>query len=47
MVISSATGGYQMGQAIDYGVDMFLPKPVAVDELVRGIEKMKAEMRPV
>jgi CheY-like chemotaxis protein len=47
MVISSATGGFQMGQAIDQGIELFMAKPVAIDELVQGIGKMQADMRPV
>ena len=47
MVISTATGGFQMGQALDHGVELFMPKPVAIDELIRSIGKMQAEMRPV
>lgn len=44
LVISTATGGFQMGQAIDYGIELFMAKPIAIDELVRAIEKMKVEM---
>lgn len=40
LVVSSITGGYQMGQAIDAGVDVFMCKPVGVDELLRGISKV-------
>lgn len=47
MVISTATGGYQMGQALDYGIELFMAKPVAIDELIRGIGKMQSDMRPV
>jgi len=47
MVISTATGGFQMGQAIDQGIKLFMAKPVAIDELIRGIEKMQSDMRPV
>jgi len=44
MVVSTATGGFQMGQAIDLGIELFMAKPMAIDELVRAIEKMKQEM---
>ena len=47
MVISTATGGYQMGQAIELGIELFMAKPVAVDALIRGISKMKDDMRPI
>jgi CheY-like chemotaxis protein len=40
MAITSATGGYRMGQALQEGVDMYLGKPVAVDELLTGISTM-------
>lgn len=40
MIVSSATAGYQMGQALEEGVDIFLGKPFAVDEFVRGIKKL-------
>lgn len=44
IVVSSITGGYQMGKAIDAGVDVFMCKPVGVDELLRGIGKVRAQM---
>lgn len=47
MVISTATGGYQMGQAIDHGIELFMAKPVAIDELLRGVEKIKSDMGSV
>jgi CheY-like chemotaxis protein len=47
MVISTATGGFQMGQAIDEGIELFMAKPVAIDGLIRGIGKMQSDMRPV
>jgi CheY-like chemotaxis protein len=37
LVVSGATGGYQMGQAFSAGADLFLGKPVAVEELVRVV----------
>jgi len=40
VVVSSSTGGYQMGQAIDAGADMVLTKPVGIDELLRGMSKV-------
>lgn len=40
MAIAGVTGGYQMGQALQEGVDVYLGKPVAVDELMEGITKM-------
>jgi CheY-like chemotaxis protein len=40
VIISGVTGGYQMGQAIDAGVDIFLTKPVGVDELLRSFTKV-------
>lgn len=47
MVVSSATGGFQKGQAMEQGVEQFLAKPVAIDELIRVLGKMKTDMRPV
>jgi CheY-like chemotaxis protein len=44
MVVTSATGGYQMGQAIEAGVDVFLTKPVGIDELLTGLSKVVAEI---
>ncbi|MFW5709319.1 MAG: response regulator [Chloroflexota bacterium] len=40
IVVSSASGGYQMGRAIEAGVDVFLTKPVGVDELMRSVSKV-------
>lgn len=40
IVVSGVTGGYQMGQAIEAGVDVFLTKPVGIDELMRGFGKV-------
>lgn len=40
VVVTSASAGFQMGQAIDAGVDIFLSKPVGVDELLRGLVKV-------
>jgi CheY-like chemotaxis protein len=44
VVISSVSGGYQMRHAIDAGVDMFLPKPVSIDELMRGFDGLVASI---
>jgi CheY-like chemotaxis protein len=44
IVVSSVSGGYQMGQAIEAGVDVFLSKPVGVDELMRGLGKVLTQM---
>lgn len=44
IVVSSASGGYQMGQAIDAGADVFINKPVGVDELLRGFSKIVQQM---
>jgi CheY-like chemotaxis protein len=41
IVTSSATGGFQMNQAIDAGADRFLGKPVALDELVRAVDTVR------
>ena len=37
MVISGATAGYQMGKALEAGVDVFLGKPVSVEEFVYSV----------
>lgn len=37
LVVSGATGGFQMNQALEAGADAFLGKPVAVDELVKAV----------
>jgi CheY-like chemotaxis protein len=36
VVVSGATGGFQMSQAMKAGADVFLGKPVGVDELVKA-----------
>lgn len=41
IVTSSATGGFQMHQAIEAGADRFLGKPVALDELVRVVDNVR------
>ena len=40
MAVSSASGGYQMGQAIDAGVDIFLNKPLGIDDFVNGFSQI-------
>jgi CheY-like chemotaxis protein len=42
IIVSSITGGYQKGQAIEAGVDVFLSKPVGVDELMRSFNEVMA-----
>lgn len=37
LVVSGATGGFQMSRALEAGADAFLSKPVAVDELVNAV----------
>lgn len=45
LVVTGATGGFRMGQAIDAGVDVFISKPVGVDELLRSFGKIVQYMR--
>lgn len=40
VVVSGATGGFQMNQALQAGADMFLGKPVGVDELMRAFSAL-------
>lgn len=40
LVVSGATAGYQMGKALEAGADIFLGKPVAVEELIRAVGAM-------
>jgi DNA-binding response OmpR family regulator len=40
LVVTGATAGYQMGQAIDAGADVFMCKPVGIDEVLRGVGKV-------
>jgi CheY-like chemotaxis protein len=40
MVVSSASGGYQMGQAIDAGANIFLKKPLGIDDFVNGFSQI-------
>jgi len=42
IVMSSATAGYQMEQSLDMGVDIFLSKPLIIDELVTALGKIVA-----
>jgi len=44
MVVSSASGGYQMGQAIDAGADIFLKKPLGIDDFVNGFSQIIPQM---
>lgn len=37
LVVSSATAGFQMQQALDAGADMFMGKPLAVEELLKAV----------
>ncbi len=39
LVVSSATAGFQSHQALDAGADIFLGKPLAVEELIRAVAK--------
>lgn len=40
MVVSGASGGFQMGQAIDAGADIFLKKPLGIDDFVNGFNQI-------
>lgn len=40
IVISGATGGFQMNEALKAGADMFLGKPVSLDDLVEAFKKL-------
>ncbi len=44
VVVTGVTGGFQMGQAIDAGVDVFITKPVGIDELLRSFSKIVEHM---
>lgn len=44
IVVSSATAGFQMGQALDAGVDIYLRKPVGIDELMQSIKQVLERM---
>lgn len=43
VVFTGATAGYQMGMALEAGADIFLSKPVGVDELMRGLAKITGQ----
>lgn len=43
IVVSGATGGFQMNQARDVGADLCLGKPVSVEELVRAVSSLLSE----
>lgn len=38
LIISGATAGYQMSQALEAGADMFLGKPLAIEALLRAVQ---------
>jgi CheY-like chemotaxis protein len=40
LVVSGATGGFQMNQALEVGVERFIGKPVAVDKLVNAVNEV-------
>ena len=44
IVISGATGGFQMNKAMEAGADLFLGKPVGVDELVEAFVQLIPQM---
>lgn len=44
LIVTSVTAGYQMSQAIDAGADVYLFKPVGMDEILNGISKFAAQM---
>ncbi|MBZ0287669.1 MAG: response regulator, partial [Anaerolineae bacterium] len=44
VVVSGATGGFQMNQAMKAGVDLFLGKPVGVSELVEAFATITPQM---
>ncbi len=46
IVCSGATGGFQMNQAKDAGANMFLGKPVTVEELVRSVASLLKDTTP-
>jgi CheY-like chemotaxis protein len=45
IVVSGATAGYQMGKALEAGANIFLGKPVAVEELIRAVGVMVSHDR--
>jgi CheY-like chemotaxis protein len=44
IVVSGATGGFQMHKALEAGVDLFLGKPVGVDELIDAFARLSPQM---
>lgn len=44
VVVSGVTGGFQMNQALKGGADVFLGKPVGVDELVKTFAALVPQM---
>ncbi len=44
VIVSGITGGFQMNQALKAGADLFLGKPVGVDELVRAFASLVVQM---
>jgi CheY-like chemotaxis protein len=44
VVVSGATGGFQMNKALDAGVDLFLGKPVGVDEIIDAFIRLMPQM---
>lgn len=47
LVISGAVGGFQMNQALGAGADVFMGKPIAVDELVQALGKALKGEKPL
>lgn len=43
MVITTSSAEYKINQALDAGVDLYLSKPVGIDELLRGLGKLVSE----
>lgn len=44
VAVSGAAAGYQMGKAMQAGVDIFLTKPVGVDEFLRSFRELMPQM---
>lgn len=44
IVVSGATGGFQMNKALEAGADLFLGKPVGVDELIEAFVRLIPQM---
>jgi len=40
LATASTSGGFTMGKALEEGVNIFITKPIAVDELIQGLGKM-------